>query len=151
VDIAAHRGRRRERRRDSHYQATHLSRVLTLADYVKVLPIDPSLLTGAVTVAGIFLKGYFEDRKHKRRFDTLAQKVDENTAVNVEQIKVSNHVNEKIADTNTVAADGLATLRGEVADIGQKVEFYTEVTQELAGIVSVNTKKLDTLLSKRAA
>jgi hypothetical protein len=117
-----------------------------------VLPaIDPSVATGAITVLGMLVKGYFEDRKHKRRYASLSAKIDENTNVNVEQIKVSNHINEKIASTNVVAADGLTLLRGEVGELTTKVDFYTDVTQELSTVVRDNTRRLDAVIVGRAA
>jgi chromosomal replication initiation ATPase DnaA len=114
-----------------------------IADYVGVLSLDPSIITGAVTVAGLIVKGIFEDRANKRRYGMLSAKIDENTEENRAQIVVSNHVNEKIATTNEVAADGLMQLRGEVGELKQHV-------QELATAVRATNRRLDAVIVANA-
>lgn len=118
------------------------------------MTLDPAVITaltsGAATLIGLAFNWYTtkrrEDRRDKRDAAvraTIIEKIDENTKVNAEQINVSNHVNDKILQTNTIAVDALATVREDVQHL------RTDVT-DMGKQVRANTSAIVVLFAQRA-
>lgn len=133
--------------------------------------VEPAIATGVVTLLTLIINGVFAHIRDRRRDrietsryaervaveEVLVSKIDENTQENREQIKVSNHVNEKLILTtevaekaNTLAADSMGEVKREIADLRTELCSFATSAADLRAMVKSNTACIAILLERTA-